>query len=177
MQMASWLWAELRDQFEADDGSLPEIRVDYSDPQAMIRGYALLRKRAQRVGNRGAMPGASSFWSTSEKTDRPVDSVPNAAALVVSGEAEPFHVVFGGIQSHGITLPDLGVFVFRHQLALDYRMGAQWGPAKVEALFGLLSALASLDPRASLSLEEGIPHEVVARFQGAWRRYIEEHAA
>jgi hypothetical protein len=159
MPVASWLWTELRDLFETDDCSLPEVRVDYTDPEATIRGYALLRKSAHRV-----LPET-------------LDSVSNAAALVVSREAEVFHAVFQGIQSQGVTLPDLGAFVFPDQLALDYRMGAEWGPAKVEAFFGLLSALAGFDPHTSLSLEEGVLPEVLARFHAAWRRYIEEHAA
>ncbi len=172
MPVASWLWVELHDLFETDDGSLPEVCVDYTDPEAMARGYVLLRKRAHKV-----LPENASFWSVAENREQSLDSVSNAAALVVSREAEAFHVVFQGIQSHGVTLPDLGVFVFPDQLALDYRMGPPWGPAKVEAFFDLLSELADFDPHTSLSLEEGVLTEVVARFQAAWRRWIEEHAA
>ena len=31
MSATSWLWDELHDLFDVDDGSLPEIRVDYTD--------------------------------------------------------------------------------------------------------------------------------------------------
>ena len=105
-----------------------------------------------------------------------MDPVSNAAALVVSGEAEAFHLVLGGLQSQAVTIPDLGVFVFPDQLALDYRVGPAWGPSEVEAFFRLLGELAALDQQASLSLEEGVLADVVARFQNAWRRWVAEHA-
>jgi hypothetical protein len=169
-KLAPWLWSELRDHFEIDDGSLPEIRVDYADPEAMIRGYATLREQARNVH------GHLSFWSISDEEARPLDSVPNAATLVVSGEAEPFHVLLVGVQPRGITLPDLGVFVDADRLTLDYRMGDEWGPAEVESLFALLSSLAAFDPRSSVSLQEGVLPEVEARFQRVWRRFLKENA-
>src|SRR5262245_34025026 len=116
MKLTPWLWNELRDLFDRDDGSLPEIRVDYVDPAAMVAGYALLRGRAARVVSENAY-----FWSKTHSAERPLDSVPNAAALVASGEAEAFHVVLAGIQSRNAAIPDLGLFVFPDQLALDYR--------------------------------------------------------
>jgi hypothetical protein len=171
MKLTPWLWNELRGLFDTDDGSLPEVRVDYVDTTATVAGYALLRRRAARVVTANAH-----FISTTDSAERAVDSVPNAAALVVSGEAEAFHVVLGGIQTESVTIPDLGIFVFPDQLALDYRMGPAWGPKELEALFDLLGELVALDPRASVSFEEGVLPEVVARFTSAWRRWAAEHA-
>lgn len=171
MVLTPWLWSELRDLFDLDDGSLPEVHVDYRDSAATVSGYALLRGRAARVVSDKAY-----FWSKTHDVERPLDSVSNAAALVVSGEAEAFHVVFGGIQFGSVDIPDLGVFVFPDQLSLDYRMGPAWGPSQLEAFFELLGELASLDPDASLSLEEGVLPDVVARFESAWRRWSAEHA-
>jgi hypothetical protein len=111
------------------------------------------------------------FWSKTDDAERPLDSVPNAAAMVVSGEAEAFHVVFGGIQSGSVAIPDIGVFVFPDQLCLDYRMGTAWGPHELEALFALLAELTALDPQASLSLEEGVLAEVADRFHQVWHRW------
>jgi hypothetical protein len=170
MKLAMEIWNELRDLFDTDDGSLPEIRIDYANPTAAVSGYALLRKRAARVVSENAY-----FWSKTNNVECPLDSVPNAAALVVSGEAEPFHVVFGGIQSGGVTIPDLGVFVFQDQLALDYRMGPAWGPKQLGALFELLGELTAFDPHASLSLEEGVRPDVASRFQSAWQRWVSRH--
>ena len=172
MKVTPWLWTQLHDLFDTDDGSLPEVRVDYSDTTAMVTEYALLRERAV-----DALTQNPHFWSNVHKEERPLDSVSNPAALVASGEAAPFHVVFGGIRFCGVTIPDVGVFVFPDELVLDYRMGSPWGPKELEAFFQLLVELSAFDPQTSLSLEDGVLAEVVARFQQARRRYRAEHAA
>lgn len=167
--MAAWLWDELHDLFDTDDGSLPEIWVDYSNSEATVAGYALLRGRAAHLASDQAC-----LWSTTQNSSLPVDSVPNAAALVVSGEATSFHVVLGGIQSRGAPIPDLGVFVLPDQLALDYRMGPAWASRELAGLFELLGELAALDPHASVSHWDT---HAAARFKGAWQRWAAEHAA
>jgi hypothetical protein len=167
--LTRWLWDDLRDLFDTDDGSLPEIRVDYSDSSATVAGYALLRGRAARVVSERAL-----LWSNTQSTNVPVDSVPNAAALVASGDAASFHVVLGGIQSQGVTIPDLGVFVFPDQLALDYRMGSSWGVTELGALFELLGELAALDPQASVTHWDT---DAAERWRAAWRRWSAEHVA
>lgn len=165
--MTLWLWTELHVLFENDDGSLPEIRVIYADRNAIVDGYAILRGRDGVVINDQAY-----FWSKMQKRERLLDSVPNAAALVETGEAEPFHFVLRGIRSKGITLPDLGAFVFPGQLALDYRKGSEWNPDVLDAFFGLLAELSALDENSSLSLEDDVLDDVADRFQRAWRRYL-----
>jgi hypothetical protein len=166
------LWQQVHELFDTDDGSLPEIRLNYADAKAAAKAYELLHARAARVVPEGAL-----IWSNVKQAPQPLESVANPAALVQSGTATPFHVVFSGIQSVGVTLPDLGVFVFPAQMALDYRMGPSWGPSQVEALFHLLVELTRLDGGASLSLEEGLNSGLATRFQQAWRRFQSEHAA
>jgi hypothetical protein len=95
--MAQSLWSELHELFEVDDGSLPEICVNFADRNAVPGGYTLLRRRAARVASKRSM-----FWSLRQAEERPVDSVPNAAALVISGEAEGFHLVLGCLEARGV---------------------------------------------------------------------------
>jgi hypothetical protein len=171
MNVTTWLWRSLHDLFETNDGSLPEICVKYGDPNAVACGYAILRKRAETVVSERAC-----FWSVHGQEERSIDSVENPAALVLSGEANPFHVVFGGIGSQDATIPDLGVYVFQEELALDYRMGSEWGSDELCALFELLGELTSLDPHSSLSLEDGVLPEVASRFQDCWSRWLANHA-
>ena len=92
MSATPWLWNEIHDFFDTDDGSLPEIRVDYVDKQVIASGYALLRSLAVTTS-----PESPCFWSIPGAAERLLDSVPNPVALVVSGEAEPFHVVFSDL--------------------------------------------------------------------------------
>lgn len=171
-EMQSWIWKELHDLFDTDDGSLPEFRINYVDTSATVAAYALIRTRAAQVVSENPC-----FWSKTHDAEHALDSVPNAAALVMADEAEPFHVVFGGIRARGTSLPDIGVFVFSNQLALDYRMGPDWGSKELEALFELLVELVDLDPKASISLEAGVVPEVLDRFQKAWHRWTAERAA
>jgi len=165
------LWDQLHDLFEKDDGSLPEVRVDYRDRNAVMRGYELLRSRVHAISDQ------ATFWSIAESQSKHIDSVPNPAALVVYGKAESFHVVFGGISFGRVVLPELGVFVFPDRLALDYRMGPKWGPAELEAFFKLLAELSVLDPKSTLSLDESILPEIAARFQDSWIRFREQYDA
>ena len=172
----SWLWNELQEMFDEDDGSLPEIRVQYSSTSAPVAGFQLIQRLSETTRRAQNAPSEPTFWSVPEQEERRVDSVPNAAALVVSGDAEPFHLVFGGIAIDGSTIPDLGVFVFPDQLALSYRMGPEWGPEQVKALFALLHELTKSDEGARLTLEDGVVPEWMDRFQGAWSQWVREHA-
>jgi hypothetical protein len=165
----SWLWNELHDLFDPDDEDdnwFPEIYINYTKGEATVAGYALLRRRAERV-----VTEKPYFWSKVHDAEQALDSVSNAAALVVAGEAEPFYVVLGGIQAHNTIIPDLGVFVFVDGLNLDYRMGPHWGPCELEALFQVLVELAALDSNATISLDENFHADEEARFQKAWRRW------
>jgi hypothetical protein len=168
--MEDWLWAELHDHFDTDDGSLPEVRVDFADKRAVIIAFAELRGRGQDVTH-----GGSTFWSLTDSKASPLDSVPNAAALVVAGEAEPFHFVLRGIEMSGVRLPDLGVWVFDDQIAIDYRMGPEWRSAQLRALFHLLMELSRSDPKASVTLDPKTLAEVADRFQACWSRFVSEH--
>src|SRR5688572_8464470 len=125
MNEPPWLWQTLRDLFEVDDGSLPEIWLTFQDRSAVVAGYELVRSHS--AGD--VSKHQPHFWSKVRNEEVPVSAVPSPAALVVSGEAEPFHVVFGGVQSNGVPIPDLGLFVFPSQLVLDYRMGPEWSEA------------------------------------------------
>ena len=168
--MNDWLWTELHDLFDTDDGSLPEVRVDFADKRAVITAFAELRGRGQDVTHRG-----STFRSVTDSKDCPLDSVPNAAALVVCGEAEPFHFVLRDIEMSGVRLPDLGVWVFDDQIAIDYRMGPEWGSTQLRALFQLLMELSRSDPKARVTLDPKTLAEVADRFQACWSRFVSEH--
>src|SRR4051812_45923484 len=113
------VWKELRFLFDTDDGSLPEVRLTELSPDGLAAGYAFLRSQAQ------AAPGVA-FWHRSQDREEPIDDWPNPARLVAADEADEFHFLARNIGVRGVTLPDLGVFVFRYELALDYRMGPEW---------------------------------------------------
>ncbi len=165
MPDAEALYARVRFLFETDDGSLPEVRLVGLRPSQTAAAYADLRARSGGV-NMGA-----AYWDTRAQREAPVDAVSNAASLVVSGEAEPFHVVLQELRIGTVCLPDLGLFVFSDEIALDYRMGPDWGPYQVAGFFELLCELLRRAPGARVSLEEHVSPDVRDQFAAAFAQY------
>lgn len=142
------LWEDVRPCFDTDDGSLPGIEIAGLSSAGVSAVYAMLRSRSRLCG---AIP---TFWSRTYDKSIEVDSVPDAAALVVSGEAEPFHHCIEGMLVSGVELPVLGVFVWQDGIELDYRMGQDWGPAEIAGFFELLRNCCALDPAAAIAPAE-----------------------
>lgn len=165
------LFAQIGFLFDTDDGSLPELRLTGLAGDESARIFARLRAIASRI-NQGA-----TFRDLRADADTSVDSVPNAAALVVAGDAEAFHLVLQDPSVDGTALPPLGVFVFADEIALDYRMGAAWGAREVIALVALLCELQRLAPRSRVELEEHAPADARDRFAMAITDYCGQRDA
>jgi hypothetical protein len=130
-----------------NDGSLPDIEFDFAEEKRSSAAYALIQRRASCLASRGAY-----YWSKSKEIEVPIKFDENPAELVLSGEAEPFHVVFGGMRSSsGAIIPDLGLFILGStQISLDYRMGKDWNRAAIEGLFELMLTLKRLAPNTKI---------------------------
>lgn len=100
----------------------------------------------------------------------PVDSVENAASLVINGEAESFHIVVGELSFEEVIIPDLGVFVFNDSISLDYRMGQEWGSAELDALFTLFSKIREIAPLVEIEYPNYYS-ELRERFKSALMQY------
>ncbi len=174
---AKRLWTELYDIFDTDDGSLPGIDINNLCPQEVGSIYHFLRTRSILVGSpRHPETGRPCFWHESEQHDVDLDAVPNAALLVAEGTAAAFHIVVKGLTFLGATIPDFGVFVFSESIVLDYRMGKEWGPAQVAALFECLRHMKEIAPSAEITLPEGELPEVRLRFERALWHYCNNGA-
>ncbi|HMG17304.1 MAG TPA: hypothetical protein VK573_01160 [Gemmatimonadales bacterium] len=165
------LWRTLRDLFDTDDGSLPEVRILHLEPSDVMNGYALVRSGSTLVSQKAY------FWDLTEQREVPLDDNPNAAQLVVSGRAEGFHCVVGGLSVDGGTIPDLGVSVRPDALLLDYRMGPEWNTSALYGLFGLIRRITARSSKATVELEDTASPEVQGRFQAAWREYLRDAGA
>lgn len=166
----SGVWSRLHSLFDTDDGSLPEVLVTELTSSGVAAVYAFIRSQAKAVSGRA-------FWHRTLDREERLDLWPNAAFLVAIEEAEPFHVLASGLTFDGVTIPDLGVFIFQEEVALDYRMGKEWDEAHVLALFELLRRLATLDPHAQVRLERGILPEVEKAFLEEWSAYCQRNSA
>lgn len=131
-----------------NDGSLPDIEIDFGENHVVADAYALIQTKTSKLVSSGAY-----YWSKSRNEEYPIRFGDNPAVLYLKGEAEPFHVVFGGIRSSsGFLVPDLGVFVLGPGLiSLDYRMGSEWNDAAILGLFELLNELSSLASEVMIS--------------------------
>jgi hypothetical protein len=145
--------------FEPEDGTCPEVcLVGIGGPQ-VIRGFALILESAR------FLVGAPYFFSTLEKTDKLVKSVPNAAELVVKGEAEPFHFLCRFVATSHAPLPEIGVFVFENGFAIDFEKGLGWGAGAAEGLLELLANMAEGAETPHLVLEEAQPESLKEAMQ------------
>jgi len=125
--------------FEIDDGSLPEVEVTFDDRSRLAMAF----RHFHDCGGVDVTLGQKLVWSTRTHCERAYAG-PADAALVASGELDPFHVVLRGVRGDSHPIPDLGVFVFSTSLTIDYRMGAEWGSHEVTSFVRLLRQLAKL---------------------------------
>ncbi|MEM9808083.1 MAG: hypothetical protein AAF959_22685 [Cyanobacteria bacterium P01_D01_bin.56] len=133
-------WFIAQDNFEDDDGSLPGILISNLDSKAVRTIYDYF-----------CTPGTietenPTIYVESKKDDIPLEEAGNAAQLVTSGDSHSFHCCFSGIHYASHQLPTLGLFVFTDSVEIDYRMGAHWNRANVNALFAFLAYLQALCP-------------------------------
>lgn len=161
----SQLWSQLHYLFDTNDGSLPDIELNHLTAKEVENVYVYLRLNSKIV-SRG-----SYFWSITTQEEVPVDSVENAASLVVNDESECFHIVVGGLSFGEVAIPDLGIFVFKDSIFLDYRMGQEWGSAELDALFTLFSKIREIAPLVEIEYPNYYRSEVREQFGAALMKY------
>lgn len=145
--------------FENDDGSLPEIEIEFSSAGSLQCAFTHLFD----LGAENITINGSYLWLREEGRDEPF-SGPADAALVTEGKADPFHAVLGSISIGRHDLPDLGVLVAQSSLVIDYRMGPDWSRGRVEALLSLLRSLMALGGNVSVARWWGTDGQEKFRF-------------
>jgi len=138
---------------EVDDGSLPDINFDFNGEECVSNAYQYIQ------GLSSALVGSNSYyWSKSKQAEVPILFGENPALKYMEGEAEAFHVLFGGIKSNsGKRVPDLGVFVLSSDyITLDYKMGKFWNAEAVVGLFEIMATFESLSKKTIISHEGNV---------------------
>jgi hypothetical protein len=143
------VWTHLHHYFDTDDGSLPELGFATASASEVAAMFDFVRKLGQT--DRGEQ--APVFWDRELEASVRIDAVPNAAALVAANRAEPFAMVMTEVRFDGVSIPNLGVFVFPDLVDLYYRAGSDWTPQSLHAFLRLLLTLQALAPGARLQFE------------------------
>lgn len=146
-------WRISESNFIDDDGSLPGI--DFRGLTAeSVRSITNYFFKSGELTDKSA-----TFWDNRSEKDIELTRVADPAELVTSGAACPFHCCFSGITWDQVELPILGLFVFQESIEIDYRMGSDWDPVRVDAFFRLIAFLASTAPEATVESaeQEGLP--------------------
>jgi hypothetical protein len=148
---AARLWEQVRDCFTYDDGSLPTIEI-YNLTQEEVGDLYGATREGTRIASEEAM-----FWDLTSEQERHLDEVGNAGALVAAGKAAPFHFAIDGLGGPGCSVPCIGVHVFQDSIALDYRMGKDWGKKEVWCFFVWLRDLMSRTSAGMIRLGDERP--------------------
>jgi hypothetical protein len=160
------LWQMVKDLFETDDGSLPDIFIEGLEANQVIRVIEWLAALA------GPLPPVT-VWSRKDETELEMDKLENAAFEVISGNIDPFRVNVGGLAIHGIRLPEMTVFIDKNEIAFDYRMGPSWNEVTVMALFDLLAGIKGIAPNAAIfQAFEGYYQNPNNSFRTAFELYL-----
>jgi hypothetical protein len=151
--------------FGENDGSLPGIELKFGNPDEVLRVYEFLISRSTIT-----TPDAT-YWDEQKQCDVKIATVPHSAMLVAHGVASHFHHCVGGLLIDGTVLPELGLFVFKDSIEIDYRMGPEWTRNCILAFLELLHRLVRLAPSAEVSsaVVEEMPD--ADSFLSFWREY------
>ena len=160
---------EVRNILKENDGSLPDVEFDFGTAPIAVTAYALVQNRAT-----AAESSFGHYWSKSRSIDCPIVFGENPALAFVDGDAEPFHVCFGGIKSSaGSAIPPLGFYVLdRGAVSLDIRMGPEWNSEAIAGLFELMRDLCGLSSPVSISHQGNEYDPDGETFLGAFQSWL-----
>lgn len=160
------LWNIVFPCFNCDDGTLPEIELKNLRNLEIESIYSTIRDCSHIVTDK------PTYWDIESQSEKHLDDVPNAALLVPLMKAEPFHFCVAGLKHHDIEIPPLGFYIFQDSIAIDYRMGDQWGPKQVFAFFSWLEIIIESTENGliSTSANDGPPHPNI--LLDAWRKFL-----
>jgi len=134
-------WDDLRELFEVEDGSLPDLlELSYKQSVGAEKAFECLRSLAKPIDP------SSTLYDIRQKNSVSICSVKNPVSMISRGEAEPFCVMLYGLLSDDKEdFPELGVFVFPRVLQFYFRPADYWSSHSLAKLFGILSTLCNIE--------------------------------
>ncbi|GAB4268399.1 MAG: hypothetical protein Kow0029_03760 [Candidatus Rifleibacteriota bacterium] len=166
-----WLYEKLNDLFVEDDGTFPEICICNLTPEEVQKTYLRIRSICTYV------VGKPTFFNISEEREMALDEVENAAQLVCSGEAQPFHFMVRDLKfEKDYHIPEIGIFILANAVALDYEKGRIWGEIEIESILSLILKISNESTQATIRLEESVSQAAKERFYEALELLKKEKA-
>lgn len=159
------LWFELREHFDTDDGSLPDIFVDNLSSAQIIEVY-------NWVCSISGLAGEPTLWDKVMGDNIPIKSIDDPAGYVVKKRSYTFRHALYKLSISGIVIPQLTIGVFPYRIEFDYRMGNEWGPKTLTALFEFLWSIQEIAPAAVIRhFHEGQYENPTKSFTDTWLRF------
>ncbi len=154
--------------FREDDGSLPSVEFDELKSESVAKLFQFFREHGHCVSE------SPTVWDIQEEIDVALMSIGDPCAWLRDGRVDSFHCCFGGIAINGTTIPELGLFVLRDSVQIDYRMGPDWNRSNFDAFFRMLAHLKSIAPESKIKSAdpEGLMDET--SFMTALNYYLNE---
>ena len=159
-----WLWNEIHDMFDEDDGSFPEICICGLTATEVVAAYQLIRKQARFV------VGGPRFFNREAGCEMELDQVDCAATLVCNKTAQPFHFMVRNLAFADGEIHELGIFVLDNAIALDYEKSRIWGELQIETLLHLINQLKKGAEKAFIKLEDAVSPDDRQRLEKALAR-------
>lgn len=159
-------WPMVRQFFEADDGSLPEIQLENFTDEQFVSVYESVMSQCSIVGE-------PTVWSESNEKDIPLREVARPAHELISGRIEMFRHGLADLRIDGTRLPLLTICLEKGYISFDYSMGSEWNQQTVAALFEFLWQIQQKFPHAPISQnDEGMHDTPNLEFSEAMMTYI-----
>jgi hypothetical protein len=158
------LWRRLHHLFEEDDGSLPDIFVEGLHDSQLTDVYRFVRSHSRIYDDPG-------LWTLETKRDTPIRELDDPVKLLIDGKVDPFVHGLEDFEVDGTKLPLVIVFVWRDFMILNYRMGEEWGPRQLHALFRFLSTLKDMARQARVTHRDSGSNKRTEEFAEAFDEY------
>lgn len=139
---------ELRTYFYPDDGFLPEVSLVGYNHQEIVGIF----NRMVEISDPSSLE--SELWHLPTESNVKLSHFTCAAETMLNGEAEAFHMMLKKTKFDGVTLPDLGAFIFRDEITLDYRRGSEWTEKVIKAFLRLIKTVMVTSPEIIIHHQE-----------------------
>lgn len=137
-------WLLVRNLFEADDGTLPDMFIEGLSGNEVVGIY-------NWVVSMSGDPGDKTAWCISSSTDVLIREIASPAQAFIDGEIETFRHPLNGLCVNGIFLPLLTISLdSTSSISFDYRKGSEWKQGSINAFFELLAGIRAIAPSAKI---------------------------